>query len=433
MVSVSLLDSLNRRRLDGRKGFLQEAIFPDKRSPSYSKDRLFVGWQKPMEWVEWEEHRGEWESAGKWQPFYINISQSITELILGPRGSGKTWLLRGQLSRLAKAKYHCAHVSDIKNEMISNNKPALKKYAYLLHKARHEVPEAIPTVALLPKFLERAYIDYPKGNQKFQLSFRDITEKDLITIFGCEKDRDKIEIMKKLYAEITSLNITTFEEMSDYIMDLRELNAQAKKKLILAIDNLEREQVFGDEYSKDIVEILKKGEVLSLNLKGYDEFAHAYSQSYVSCIVNRLRRARRAKELPRPLYLFADEAHAFCPNKGDPASKKELIDVINVDRLHGVSLILATQYPEQLPRDDVLKQITHFFLPYNIDPDTRKFVLDLAGVRRREDQYTDKWKKFWAKLKKHEWCYINRETKKPAKIKPASPLCRHAEEEKTDF
>lgn len=424
----TLLDSLNRQRLDGRRGFIQSAAFPEHHVAEFSRDQLFVGWQKPMEWVEWDDYKGNWESDSKWQPFFIDVSQSITELILGPRGSGKTWLLRGQLSRLAKAGYHCAHVSDIKNEMVSNNKPAYNKYAHLLHKARHEVPEAIQTAVLLPKFLEKTHMDFPKGNQKFQLSFRDITERDLITIFGFEGDRDKTEVMKKIYAEMVALNITTFEDMTDFVFDLRELNAPAKKSLILAIENLERAQVFGDEYHKDLIDILQDKQVLALNLKGYDEFAHGYSQSYVGCVVNKLRRERRNKTLTQPLYLFVDEAHSFCPNKGNPPSKKEFIDVINVDRLHGVSLIMASQYPEQLPKDDILKQITHFFLPYNIDPDTKKFVLDLVGARRKEDQYSDKWKKFWGVLKKHEWCYINREDRIPIRVKPAAPLCRHAEE-----
>lgn len=342
--------------------------------------------------------------------------------------SGKSWMLRGLMSRAFKSGYYCVHLSDIKNEMVSNSKPQMMRYADLLNPYTHEKPEAIPTKILMPKFLEKTYPEYPTGSIRFQLSFRDITERDLISIFGVEGDRDLTEIMKKVYSEIRELRITNFDEMADFIWNLRELHPSTKKNLVLKIENLAREDVFGDEYSTDIIGILKDKNVMALNLKGYKEFAYGYSQSYVGFIINKLRRERRTGILDKPVWMFLDEAHAFCPNKGNPPSKQEIIDVINIDRLAGISLIIATQYPEQLPKDDILKQMTHFFLPYNIDPETRKFILDLCGLTRKEDQYSDKWKKLWGKLHKYEWCYINREDRTIRKIRPAAPLCRHMEE-----
>ena len=87
----SLLRSLNRKRLDGRRGHLQKMFFPAVKKPDFTKEKLFVGWERKMEWVEYEEHKGEWEEMGAWKPFFIDITKSITSLTLGPRGSGKTW------------------------------------------------------------------------------------------------------------------------------------------------------------------------------------------------------------------------------------------------------------------------------------------------------------------------------------------------------
>jgi hypothetical protein len=94
----SMLKELDRNRLDRRRGFLQDAFFPPNRKGEYSKEKLFVGWQYPMEWVEWDETKGNWESYTKqWKPFYIDVSQSVTALILGARGclSGDTIITHG--------------------------------------------------------------------------------------------------------------------------------------------------------------------------------------------------------------------------------------------------------------------------------------------------------------------------------------------------
>jgi hypothetical protein len=83
----SLLRSLNRVRLDGRRGFLQDELFPIRLRSEYSKESIFIGWEQFLEFVEWDSCKGSWEtSSSKWHPFYLDTDKSITALFLGPRG-----------------------------------------------------------------------------------------------------------------------------------------------------------------------------------------------------------------------------------------------------------------------------------------------------------------------------------------------------------
>ncbi|MCK5022545.1 MAG: hypothetical protein KAS04_00085, partial [Candidatus Aenigmarchaeota archaeon] len=66
-----------------------------------------------------------------------------------------TFFARADGSRAFKSGFACLYLTDIKGEMRTNNEPLQSKFHHLLNE--HEKPEAIPTVTLMPVFMEKLY------------------------------------------------------------------------------------------------------------------------------------------------------------------------------------------------------------------------------------------------------------------------------------
>ena len=157
-----------------------------------------------------------------------------------------------------------------------------------------------------------------------------------------------------------------------------------------------------------------------------------YPQIYVSIIINKLVELRQSGELKKPVNVYIDEAHAFIPAEGDPSSKKAIKDIINVHRQLGFAVRLYTQLPKQLP-PDIISQLTHFYLPYNVDMEILTFIARKIGWWRTRDAFNGRWNDIKEVMEKFWWMYLNRNDTNRREVKLlklAAPLCKHKEEKR---
>jgi len=411
-----------------RQTYMDRLIDERKKEQNYDLGRLFIGWEKQYEWIE-ASTDSLWYPIESGVPFYIEIGTSNVILILGDRGSGKTFLVRGMASRLFKTGYMVMHLSDIKNEMRTNYKPIQSVFRDKLR--RDEKPEGIPTTVYTPYFLSRFNKTKYSNMEYLQLDFSDMEETDLITAFNARSGQNpdpKIDLAVELFHKINDNTIETYDEIRNYIknMDKDEVHGSTKKSFYRKIKDMERKGIFSTKYYKDIVNEVKS-KFVSINFTGYDQM-EKYPHVYMSMIVEKIRRAKKSGKLDGPIFFFIDEGHAFIPKRKDVASKEKIEKVINEDRQYGESVVISTQYPDQLPVKKVLRQVRYYFIPWNIDFSVYKDIIKSAGMNLASDKWTDKWVKLKAKAKKYEWIVIDKSARKASIVKVAAPLCNHLEE-----
>jgi len=425
----------------GHETYLESLFFPRDIRETYSQNRIFVGWRREYTWERFGT-KGRWYTSNKKEGkrTYIDTSKSFRMLILGETGSGKTVLLRALLSRLYKSNFAVCHLSDIKNEMRSNWKPVQEEFWDGLKEK--ERPEPIPTQMFVPIFFKKFYNRLPDHTEWIQFSMNELSENDLLTLFGVEDKDIQADILKRVYSAIQHNKINTFDEMRAFIQALpsTEVHSGSKRALLSKITDLQSKNILGTEYAQDIVPLLngyidsEGNEIrraISFNCRHRKQLAKEYLQAYMAVIIEKLREARRERRIKQPLFFFMDEAHAFIPNNSNPACKQVVIDSINEDRQYGISWILSTQYPSQIPLD-VVKQMQYYFLPQNIKPDIMKDILKMIGIYRADDWRYDKWLQLKDKMKRYEWLMIdNRSSHSGSRfyvLKIATPLCRHISE-----
>ncbi len=407
-----------------KQTYMDRLIDEKKKEQKYSTSRLFIGWEKKYEWIE-ASTDSLWYPIENDRPFYVDIGTSNVFLVLGDRGSGKTFLIRGMASRLWKTGYLIMHLSDIKNEMRTNYKPIQSVFRDKL--LRDEKAEGIPTKIYTPYFLS----DFNKKKycnmEYIQMDFLDMSETDMITVFEADSDSKK-DLAIELYQKLKDNEIETYEEIRQYIRGISrdEVHGGSKKSFYRKLKDMERKGIFSTKYRQDLVEEVKKNFV-SINFIGYREM-EKYPHVYMSMIIEKIRKAKLNDKLDKPIFFFIDEAHAFLPKRKDVASKEKIEEVINVDRYLGESVVISTQYPDQLPVKRVLRQVKYYFVPWNIDFQVYNDILKSAGMKQASDKWTDKWVKLKAKAKKYDWIVIDKSERKASVVKIAAPLCNHLEE-----
>jgi len=413
--------------IGSRQTYTQKLFHNINKEQRYFKNKIFMGWihgEDDLVFLDDEK-----------EDFYLPLNSSDIWCSFGSRGSGKTFLSRGDGNRSFKSGYACIYLTDIKGEMRSNNKPLQKKFEKLLND--NEIPEIVPTTMLLPLFMEGTYQGFKqKGDRRFQFTFSDLNESEWLRLLHPARDL-QVELVKRIVKEINNKSILNFDDMIEFIENQDFLPA-TKQSILLTIGTIKHDNVIGDEYNIDLCELLEKS-IVAINFTNYEtlDTSSGYPQIYVSIILRKIIEMRklnynnRKLGLSRPVNLYIDEAHAFCPNIGSPPSKKAIEDIISVYRYLSFSVRLYTQFPEQLPGKSVLNQVTHFFIPYNIDMNILIDIVKRIGWFEYGDVQKNKWIDIKKAMKKHWWMYINKNDtvdREVKLIKIASPLSHHLEE-----
>jgi len=361
-------------------------------------------------------------------PIYISLNQSHVILILGPRGSGKTWIERGAGNRLFDQGHNCFYASDIKNEMASNSFPVQEKFMDKL--APGESPKGYPFQAFYPQLLAAYKGKMPKGNKRIQLSFTDLELADFLNFFGVgDGDDTKRQILVTLFDKVRKKEAVSFDRLK-IELDLLPFPMTTKQSILNTINNLEQYQVLGDEYPfSELTDALNNDSMASLNLFGFDEIdsSAGYPQLYVGLALRKIFREKKAKRLPRPLDVFIDEAQRFIPALGNPACKKDIMDIINEGRSAGISVWLATQNLGNID-ERVASQARFILLPWTAQRPEYEPVLRACGLWTIDESRSAQWQHYWRNLPKYSWCLINMSSKEVKAFMPLAPLAMHTQE-----
>lgn len=391
-----------------------------KKEPKYYKNYFKIGYQ-------------EYRHLGKTirKDLYIDVSESFIGIILGMRGSGKTFLERRFLDLAINSGFACFIPFDIKNEIISSREPASTKYSKLL--ASLEEPRGANIRAFYPSYLG----DAPKHNEFFQISFEDMNYSDLMTIFKrsasvAENSAAQAGALMYLFDLIRDGRIVDWETFIEELDIAEEIMPATKRTIKLTAQTLMRNHVVGDDYPLDVVEVLNSGATLVLDLLDYEDMGINLASSYAAILMRKIMAARRQRLITKPMFWLLDEAHEFCSEKKQLSSTEETIGCANKSRSWGISMLIATQNLEELPQR-IVNQAQYKFLPQNISFDVLKQTLKSSSMLEWDrDSYNEAISLHRSLKRKsngeREWLMIDVVSKESTAFFPYGPMSMHQTE-----
>lgn len=101
----------------------------------------------------------------------------------------------------------------------------------------------------------------------------------------------------------------------------------------------------------------------------------AFVKQFVDALVNAPRKLRHQ------LLVVLDEAHVFCPQKGDAESAQAVIDLCSRGRKRGFCPILATQRLSKLNKDAAAEMVNKLIGRTGLDVDAARAIEELGMVR----------------------------------------------------
>ncbi len=153
--------------------------------------------------------------------------------------------------------------------------------------------------------------------------------------------------------------------------EVNELETKNSVPINFALDDLEKMGLFSKVDSPAVLDLLKPGELLVIDLNGI--INSQKKQLIVAYFSNRLFNARRMKRVP-PFALLLEEAHNFIPEgtASEYALARPILQTIAREgRKFCSSLILVSQRPKRLDTTTLANCNTHIILrvtnPYDLD------------------------------------------------------------------
>lgn len=403
---------------DSKNEYLRDALFGEKEIPDftgyYNLKKFPIGTTK----------------QGK--IYCIDISEACRMLILGATRVGKTWILREFMDRLFKSgKYSVFIGSDIKNEFSSSVRPLQKKFRQFL--LIGEKATGIPIITLRPTFFKslRGLSGQLKDdNILCSVSVTDMTQNDFMVLMKAESlTVNQVVTLHIIYKKIMDNGgLQSLEEFDEIIDNIDELDESQKRAMKYKFYMVKQDMFFDNEHLIDVVELIKKGYIIALNLENFEEFGRTganYPAVFLNIMQNKINSARKNNQI-KPLFNIIDEASRFIPNDFDIATKLTYTESVDIDSKYNINYIFATQIYTKIP-EQIIKQCKYIFLPYSIDLNTLKLVLRDVGLLEVSSVQANRLIEMKRSMKKHNWICVNRVDRNITVIKPLAPLSFHAE------
>lgn len=449
---------------------LQRSLFEEREQPGpdYSQDRVFVGWEKT----------GPGELG---RPQFMKHGKKTTALIVGGRGSGKTWLIRAISGNLYKSGCRVVFLNDIKGDMQSNNHRGGIQQHKLNQSAglRQGVePQPLPTKMYTPYMFRNLYPNNktPRWSEHIQFRLTDLEADDITDILS---DGDQSS-PQHLFAEevgyrVEEGDITQIGDVGNRklkyencqhaqdnsllyaLYDHDDIEASSKKVLFRKIKRLKTLDAFGTDikdrfdedgfhefidrldgsgdFDHDEIINLKDDDdyefgdhqMVALNMQHYNQMKNNdLAQLYPSLILKQIIDAQQEERLNTsiPTDIFIDEAHEILPEDADPKIKERAKRVIDVYRHLGNRVFIATQNPEDID-EKLFHQCNQWFIPGTAVKEIRKPVLEAADFWEFSDTQKRTWKKRFDRMQQYEWMWLNSDTGNHKVIVPPAPMTKH--------
>lgn len=162
--------------------------------------------------------------------------------------------------------------------------------------------------------------------------------------------------------------------LDEIISEVENSKSKAKWNVINVLDFLKRSQLFENVHYAKPENMVKKGNITIINMKGVDPDVQ---QLIAYKITRDLFDARKSKKIP-PFLLVVEEAHNFCPERGfggEAISSKILRTVASEGRKFAMGLAVISQRPARVDKSVLSQCNTQAFLRVT-NPNDLKTIMD---------------------------------------------------------
>ena len=343
--------------------------------------------------------------------FYLDIKEVQRILLLGKTGCGKSFLLRRIMSQLYFKGYAPVILVDVKDEFKYSLFPVQEEYLESPGLPPEEKPHTLPMKIYRPTFFKERKL--ASHNLAGSVKLSDLTLNDLNTLLGTdEMSLVQRELVGAIARKIQNEELNSFEEIDKFIIDKNNslfvgLNVAQRKAIQIKFRMLKDKDFCRDDYAIDLVGDISEGKIPVLNMKNFEMLGarNGLPQAMVAIWLRQLKIAKSNSEIEPLLWIFIDELARFAPATGEPTSKKEIMEAVDVTRGFGINFIFGAQRLSNIATN-IAPQCRYILLPYNAEiPDIIK-AFETYGIapalRKGYDDWGEEIKKNWSHLTKQE-------------------------------
>lgn len=356
--------------------------------------------------------------TNKGQVYEINLQEACRIIFFAETRTGKTFSMRSMMDRLYRSGYPIVILPDTKDEYKSSLLPVQNEFQNNMLPG--EYPEGLKMKIYRPKFFKG---ELPDKNEWITIDLCDLSKADFKTLMSYEKlpavqQKDILII----YDKIEKGEFKTIEDIIEY----QKKNKEIGKAIINYMIPLQNSNLLSSRYVQNIINDLVEGYIPVLNFRGFESLGEGGDENcqvMIAIWIREIVEARRQGKIP-PLFILMDELARWCPASGDPSSKKEIMQSVDLHAGEGVNYIFATQRVGSIP-EDIISQCKYQLIPKSGDDDLWSNILRRNMIIR--DTHTDfsRVQKMRQQMYRWFWLIVNSKEKKFNFIRFLSPLSKH--------
>lgn len=361
--------------------------------------------------------------------YHLNFSISMRNLVVGKTNSGKSFLMHTIIDRFVKSG-GCVFILDVRGEYLTTLVPVQDHLRrYLLP---GEQPSGMDTHSYYPRFFDSGYTPLEGFEEYMDIDLGKITFEDFSPIIGKLTDNEA-----NLLKECFNAKLKTLSEFFGY-MNTSNYQYPTIRNLTNKLQLLSQSRIIGNNMP-NIKELIKPNRINILNFSGVDGLGREIKvpAETLALFLKRIFAYKQNNPEVKVL-IVVEELPRWLDNESVMGI---LMDMLTRGRLIGISMLFSIQtkgIKVSEPLDKIFSQISHCFLPNNID------FSELTEIYKRlmptEYDYPVNFKykvsEMYMKMKKYgkgvdaprDWLVIEQEDQDSEVFAPISPLSWHIQE-----
>lgn len=177
-----------------------------------------------------------------------------------------------------------------------------------------------------------------------RFTLRSLDSRDIMELCASSESKNSLLALTKAIENLKASK--DFYTMSDLIQEVASIDSVKHYALIRDLQSLDGLRLFADK-GNSLSDLVQKGKATIINLKGYSP---DIQQIIVRRLATMLFEMRKADRIP-PMILVLEEAHMYCPQAENVASKRSIITIASEGRKFGLGLMAISQRPAKIDRN----------------------------------------------------------------------------------
>lgn len=288
--------------------------------------------------------------------------------ILAKSGSGKSYVMGVIIEEMIKKGIPIV-IIDAHGEYISLRHPNLDKQEIKMMKKFGIRPRSyLKNVFEFSPIISKNREAIPLFLNEINLSFQDLL--NLVP---------KATPLQKgiLYEAFKKANKKRVYMLNDIIQLIKEAKSNAKWNLLPQLEQIYATKIFSPS-NTPLNEIVKEKRCSIINLRGVPYYMQ---EIVVSQLLNKIFEERRNGNIP-PLLIVIEEAHRYCPERGEGKSLAgDIIKTIATEgRKFGIGLSIITQRPARVDKNVISQCNTQIILKTTNPNDIKAIISSVEGL-----------------------------------------------------